>query len=758
MPAVAMVAAASFSGGAAGQTLTSLYTFTGAGDGATPIAGVISDGAGNLYGTTFWGGTVNATGSNGNGTVFKLTPNGSGTYTESVLYAFSGGNDGGLPGAGLIADTAGNLYGTTEYGGTSGNGVVFKVTPAGVETVLYSFNGTPDGSRPLAGLIFDTAGNLYGTTQFGGTSGNGTVFMVTPAGAETVLYSFLGANDGEFPAAGLLRDTSGNLFGTTQFGGSICGGVGIGCGTVFELTPTATGSYSETVLYRFSVGTDGANPRAGLIADAAGNLYGTTFYGGSSCPPLSCGTVFRLAPNGNGTYAETVLYAFTGNDGANPIGGLIADAVGSLYGTTSYGGTSGDGTVFKLTPSATIPWPETVLASFVDGEPGNPAAGLFSDGPGSFYGTTPYIGCLGGGCGHGAVFKLTDVFPVTTAGGTVNQVAKFDSRTDITNSQIFDNGINVGIGTTSPLAKLTVPANNGVAVDATTAGEQGIGVLASATFPTGVTNAVNARVVSSNGVGVVANATSQTGFTRGVDAEVQSPDGIGVLSLAPTAQGGGISILGVANQNVAIAALNASGTGDDPTLVAISGNNAIPTNPVFLAGSGPKGFCEIDVSGDLTCTGQIRSLLPFPLGARTAAFSAVQSPEDWFEDFGSSHLSGGAAIVKLDAAFAKTINSRAAYHVFLTPDEDCKGLYVKSKSADSFEVRELDNGHSNVAFEYRIVAHPPGHETTRMKDATEQVKSIERQQEKLRKLKNAATAGASSEKPNPAKQGGRGSR
>lgn len=421
-----LLVALSFPTVAAGQ-LTTLYTFAGPPDGASPQAALISDASGNLYGTTIWGGIVNANNANGNGTVFKLTPNGNGTYSETVLYKFTGGNDGGFPSAALIADASGNLYGTTEYGGASGNGTVFKLTPAGVETVLYSFKGQPDGSRPLAGLIFGAGGNLYGTTEFGGSSNDGTVFMVTMAGAEIVLYNFVGGTDGQFPVASLLQ-VGGNLFGTTQLGGSVgggvCGAVGLGCGTVFELTPSGPTRYTETVLYRFS-GGDGADPVSGVVSDAAGNLYGTTSLGGNSCPPWSCGTVFRLAPGANGTYSEAVLYAFkgTGGDGVIPKGGVIADAVGNLYGTTYWGGTNGDGSVFKLAPSATPPWTETVLASFVDGGPGNPAAGLFSDGQGNFYGTTLYIGCLGSGCGYGAVFKI--VIPLITptctdnSGGTV---------------------------------------------------------------------------------------------------------------------------------------------------------------------------------------------------------------------------------------------------------------------------------------------------------------------------------------------------
>ncbi len=334
---------------------------------------------------------------------------GTAAQTLTTLYSFAGPpSDGATPTAGLIADAAGDLYGTTEFGGGSGCqspigngcGIVFKLTPSGTETVLHSFTGSPsDGANPFAGLIAHAAGNLYGTTALGGASDDGTVFKLTPSGTETVLYSFTGSpSDGAIPTAGLIADPAGNLFSTTHVGGAS------GDGTVFKLTRSGT----ETVLHSFTGGGDGAVPIAGLIADAAGNLYGTTFTGGGSgCGGSGCGTVFKLTRSGT----ESVLHSFTGSfgDGAGPDAGLIADAAGNLYGTTEFGGGSigcrstignGCGTVFKLTPSGT----ETVLYSFTGGGDGaEPFAGLIADAAGNFYGTTSQ----GGASNDGTVFKLT---------------------------------------------------------------------------------------------------------------------------------------------------------------------------------------------------------------------------------------------------------------------------------------------------------------------------------------------------------------
>jgi uncharacterized repeat protein (TIGR03803 family) len=319
-------------------TATILHVFTGA-DGANPAGGVIFDAAGNLYGTTQAGGAYGA------GVVFKLQVNVNGTWTERVLYSFTGGADGANPAAGVIFDPVGNLYGTTLFGGSYGGGVLFKVDMAGNEEVLHTF--TEDAFWPYAGLVRDQAGNFYGTTSYGGGSGPcdnnlgcGTVFKLEPTGNETVLHGFSDEPDGRYLLAGLIQDAEGNLYGTSEGGGMGSCYADIGCGTVFKIDTSGT----ETVLYRFTGGSDGAQPTTALVRDAAGNLYGTTSRGGVNCPAYGCGTVFKLDPTGQ----ETVLHKFQGI-GQSPNSPLIIDAAGNLYGTTS-GGTKNYGIVFKITP------------------------------------------------------------------------------------------------------------------------------------------------------------------------------------------------------------------------------------------------------------------------------------------------------------------------------------------------------------------------------------------------------------------------
>jgi len=300
-------------------TLKVLYTFNGKADGATPLSGLILDKAGNLYGTTGYGGTA------GDGTVFEITAAGE----HKVLHSFMG-SDGAVPSASLLRDGAGNLYGTTQYGGASSYGTIFKISPTGAGTVLYSFTGGADGGGPLGSLVLWN-GNLYGTAG-GGTFNQGVVFEVSKKGSEKVLYSFSGGADGGGPFAGLVLDSVGNLYGTTLGGG------GSDSGTIFKVTQTG----AETVLYRFNGGADGGRPVARLVRDAKGNLYGTTTTGGASFN----GTVFELSATGT----ETVLHSFTrGSDGALPESGLLR-AAGSLYGTTFYGGPNDRGTVFKVIP------------------------------------------------------------------------------------------------------------------------------------------------------------------------------------------------------------------------------------------------------------------------------------------------------------------------------------------------------------------------------------------------------------------------
>jgi len=346
-----------------GWSETVLHSFDPDGsDGLFPQSGLIFDAAGNLYGTTIGGGTYDY------GTVFELSPTPGGGWTERVLYSFGNGTDGAYPFyAGVIFDAGGNLYGTTSSGGTyncqgnGGCGTVFKLSPtvggAWTETVLYNFGNGTDGYSPWAGLILDAAGNLYGTTAFGGTNndcinfqyhGCGTVFELSPTAGggwtETVLHNF-GYTDGAIPIAALIFDAAGNLYGTTEGGGSYTND-----GTVFELSPVVGGGWTETVLYSFNERDSGGyGPAAGtLVFDATGSLYGTVYNGGV----YFGGTAFELTPTG-GVWTETVLYSFGYEAGS--WAGLIFDGAGNLYGTTWYGGTnqcgqSTCGTVFELTP------------------------------------------------------------------------------------------------------------------------------------------------------------------------------------------------------------------------------------------------------------------------------------------------------------------------------------------------------------------------------------------------------------------------
>jgi uncharacterized repeat protein (TIGR03803 family) len=330
-------------------------------DGYTPYAGLIFDSSGNLYGTTRFGGA------HGEGTVFELIPKSDGTWKRKVLHNFNpNGEDGTYPTCALIFDSAGNLYGSTGLGGAHNNGTVFKLTPvAGAgwsETVLHNFNPNgKDGISPYAGLVSDSAGNLYGTTPGGGAHSYGTAFELTPktggGWTEKVLHNFNG-EAGAYPKGSLTVDKAGNLYGTTIEGGAY------GDGVVFELTPEAGGGWTEKALHNFNPSRkDGVSPYSGLIFDAAGDLYGTTIEGGGH----NGGTVFELSPGTGGGWTETVLHRFDdkSTDGNTPYASLIFDAAGNLYGTTYSGGVYGAGTVFELTPQAGD-WTETILHNFSD--------------------------------------------------------------------------------------------------------------------------------------------------------------------------------------------------------------------------------------------------------------------------------------------------------------------------------------------------------------------------------------------------------
>jgi uncharacterized repeat protein (TIGR03803 family) len=337
-------------------------------DGNEPGGTLIFDPAGNLYGITLYGGGTGGCYFTGDcGVVFKLTHNSDGSWTESVLHVFTGeGGDGANPQGALTFDNAGNLYGTTAWGG-GGMGSVFQLTPnsngSWTEYMLYGFafdgatGAYPNGTKP----VFDAAGNLYGTTTFGGLSGCsprgngcyglGVVFELTPNSTAPwnvhVLHSFTDGRDGASPTCPLILDTAGNVYGTASWGGSYSGN-----GTVFMLTPNADGHWTERVLHEFTGGKDGGVPFAGLVFDSAGNLYGATLNGGnlSDCDAAGCGVVYELTRTSAGGWGETVLHTFENNPGSHPSNSLIIDAAGHLYGTTNGDGVTTFGSVFEITP------------------------------------------------------------------------------------------------------------------------------------------------------------------------------------------------------------------------------------------------------------------------------------------------------------------------------------------------------------------------------------------------------------------------
>jgi uncharacterized repeat protein (TIGR03803 family) len=360
--------------------------------GALVDQGLTFDAAGNLYGAAVLGGNGVDT-----GVIFELTPKAGGGWTDKVLHQFGPDNDGSEPNGGLVFDPAGNLYGTTLYGGAWGYGTVFELTPTATgvwtETILHSFKRYKglDGLNPKAGLVLDAAGNLYGTTDVGAGSSCGvpdacgTVFELIhePGGSwtEKVLHQFGAGEDGKNPEAGLIFDALGNLYGTTTRGGAN------NCGVAFELMPSADGSWTEQVLHSFSgTGPDGCFLRGGLIMDASGNLYGTTMVNGAN----GFGTAFELTPDSGGSWTEQVLHSFgnTTKDGSEPAAGLSFDAAGNLYGTTLLGGISNYGTVFELVAEPDGSWTEKVLHRFQ--LPGGiaPFAGVISDAAGNLYGAT----------------------------------------------------------------------------------------------------------------------------------------------------------------------------------------------------------------------------------------------------------------------------------------------------------------------------------------------------------------------------------
>jgi uncharacterized repeat protein (TIGR03803 family) len=374
----------------------------------------VLDASGNLYGVTQLGGLgherqhhCSRSPYSGCGTVYELSPSGA----ETILYTFCQQTerknfcvDGAEPLGTLVRGKSGNIYGTTIAGGPHKNdGEVFELDTDGNEKVLYAFcslANCADGAEPYSGVIKDNRENMYGTTIVGG-AGGGTIFKLTPNGAEKVLYSFKGGNDGEVPYAPLIEDSTGNFYGTTLMGGNGDGQEDGCCGTVFKLSTTRT----ETILHAFTGSPDGADPfyGEGLVMDTSGNLYGATVEGGTGdCPPFvnsspGCGTVYEISTDGT----ESVLHSFTaGTDGSYPKGSLVRDNFGTLYGTTLSGGSSNCGVVFALASDGT----ETLLHTFMGGEKDGcaPSSGLVAGKGGTFYGTT----FTGGSANYGIVYSI----------------------------------------------------------------------------------------------------------------------------------------------------------------------------------------------------------------------------------------------------------------------------------------------------------------------------------------------------------------
>ena len=377
----------------AANTTKLIYSFAGDADGEYTDTELVMDSAGNLYGTSVQGGTY------ASGTVFQVTPEG----VHTVLYNFTGGADGGEPYKGVTLDAQGNLYGTAVTGGggscEGGCGVVFKLTNSGgvwTQSVIHAFTGA-DGSGPGSPVSIDKHGNVFGTTPTGGKYSMGVIYVLQPMGSSwkfRVVHAFTGGTDGAGGSASrLLIDGLGNLYGVCTVGGVN------GLGTVYEVS-LVNGQVKFSTLYAFKLPPDGALPYSGLIFDRLGNLYGTTYYAGAN----GMGTVYKLT-RGNGTWTESVLYSFQGGtDGANPISSLVADVSGRLYGTTSADGAScGCGTIFKMTRGSSGNWTERPVYRF----PGTPNAGtayngLVGDGAGHFYGAT----VNGGTADDGTIYEF----------------------------------------------------------------------------------------------------------------------------------------------------------------------------------------------------------------------------------------------------------------------------------------------------------------------------------------------------------------
>ena len=381
-------------------TTSVIYSFEGGADGEYADTDLVRDASGNLFGTTVQGGD------HGSGTVWELHPNGDGTWTHTVLYSFTGGVDGGEPYKGVTLDASGNLYGTAVTGGgggcEGGCGVAYRLTNGGgtwTQSVIHTFTGGDDSSGPGAGLTIDDSGNIYGMAPTGGKFFAGTIFEMQPAKGGTykfkVIHAFTGGKDGIGGSAGRLVPRDGELFGAATAGGVN------GAGTIYQLSPTGRGKWKFKTLYAFRGSLDAGFPYGGLAFDALGNIFGTTYYDGAN----DVGAVYELSQKNNGMWKERVLYSFDGgSDGNGSIANVNFDTDGNMYGTTSEGGSDGDGVIFRLAPGRKNSWTESIAHNFA-GPPDGAYAynGMVGDGANNFFGATVH----GGADDEGAIYQFT---------------------------------------------------------------------------------------------------------------------------------------------------------------------------------------------------------------------------------------------------------------------------------------------------------------------------------------------------------------
>lgn len=692
-------------------------------DGATPFAGLIMDAAGNLYGTTTYGGSPNCIlglGIDGCGTVFELAKSSAG-YAETLLYTFTGEGDGAYPYAGLTLDSAGNLYGTTHDGGACGLGTVFELLKSSggyTEQVLHSFGCTAtDGWYPYAGVIMDSAGNLYGTAESAGDStacdgfGCGIVFELINSNGdynEKLLYSFTGT-DGQEPSGDLIFDSSGNLYGTTQEGGEY------GDGTVFELMNSGD-SYTERVLYSFKGpgNDDGQNPVPGVVMDASGNLYGTTRLGGVDCVPQGCGIVFELL-NSSGTYTEKILHKFGAvGDGENPAAPLVMDNAGNLYSTTDSGGgivTCLCGTVFVVNPTASAPATVLSTVSLAFGnQPINTSSApqsvtvtnsgsanlIFSSAAVTLSGTNAADftlsenTCNGTDVAPGATCSVLVSFTPSTIGAETATLSFVDNAsTSPQTIGVSGTGVTVPAVTLSPAGLVFNSQSTGTtsapqAVSLTNRGSTSLSIT-SITVSTSFneTNNCGSSLVASGSctINVVFGPTSVgslNGTLSVADSAANSPQtasltgtGTGpVANLSPPSIVFGGQIIGIAsgietttvsntgNANLTISSVSISGGNAGDFAIVSSGTTCVATDTVTVGSS-----CTVDVMFTPTASGARSATLTITDNSDNQANSTQNVPLS-----GSGEDFGVAVTPDTPASVTVTPGGTASYSVSVSPE------------------------------------------------------------------------------------------